>query len=500
MRTLFPKNYQRQTIPIDRVVFQLHCRHELLPILVALQHLYADQEACQQLLHLVHQDVNKDTSATRGRTGLSYWEILVFAAVRLGCDLDYDALQDLAENHRTLRQLLGVADEPIDPRQVSPYSWQRLRDNLCLLQPQTLEQINHFIVAVGHDLEPSAAEHVRGDSFVVETNIHHPTEANLLADGLRKILDLARDLQQVLPLSGWRQQEHWRRQLKKHLRYVNRACRSKGKQAPQLKRRAYQALYQFTEQLLAKGQDLQQQVQRWLAAPGSTLDLAVPVLHKQLQEFLAMTTQVLGYSRRRVLQGEKIANGEKLYSMFEPHTQLINRGKQPHPIQFGHSVLIVEDAVGYIGHYHILANTETEGKVIVSEMRKVKQRLRNLQSASFDSGFHTPDNQAQLSEIIPTVCLPMPGAKQAKKQYEEATAEFKEARQAHPGVEALIGVLQRGNGLKRCRDRSQLGYQRYVGLAVLGHNLQVLGQRLLRQRQPDCLAAKTKRKAWTSVA
>jgi hypothetical protein len=106
----------------------------------------------------------------------------------------------------------------------------------------------------------------------------------------------------------------------------------------------------------------------------------------------------------------------------------------------------------------------------------------------------------KLSALVATVCIPMPGAKQARKQHEEASAEFQEARQAHPGVEALIGVLQRGQGLKRCRDRGPLGYQRYVGLAVLGHNLQILGKRLLRQRDPDCLAAKSKRKERTAVA
>jgi transposase, IS5 family len=280
---------------------------------------------------------------------------------------------------------------------------------------------------------------------------------------------------------------------------VNRACRSKGAKSPERKRRAYEGLYEITEQLLVKGQELERQVHQQLeinATKGSVL----ADLHLQLREFLGMTAKVLGYSRRRVLHGEKIANEEKLFSMFEPHTQLINRGKQPHPIQFGHSVLIVEDAVGYICHYRILANTEIDETIVVGEMRQVKERLPNLKSASFDSGFHTPDNQQDLREIVPTVCIPMPGAKQAKKQHEEASAEFKEARQAHPGVEALIGVLQRSKGLKRCRDRGQLGYQRYVGLAVLGHNLQILGKRLLRQRDPDCLAAKSKRKAWTAVA
>jgi transposase, IS5 family len=498
MRRFFPSQCQQQSVPIDKVAFQLHSRHELLPILVALQHLYCQRDHCQTLLELIAQDVNGQSQANRGRPGLSYWEIIVLAGVRLGCNCDYDALQDLAENHRTLRQILGVADQPLDPQQPSPYAWHRLRDNLCLLQPRTLEQINHFLVRVGHELEPTAAEHVRGDSFVVETNIHYPTEAHLLCDGLRKLLDLALELVRDLALPIW-QQGYWRQQLKKQLRYVNRACRSKGKKGPELQRRAYEGLYQLTEQLLSKGQELEQQVQQALAA-STVPDAVLSVKHKQLAEFLAMTNQVLGYSRRRVLHGEKIPHQEKLFSMFEPHTQLINRGKRPHPIQFGHSVLVVEDAVGYICHYRILENTEIDETVVVAETKKVKERLPNVKSASFDSGFHTPENQQELSTFIGTVCIPMPGAKQAKKQHEEATAAFRTARQAHPGVEALIGVLQRSNGLKRCRDRGQLGYQRYVGLAVLGHNLQVLGKRLLRQQDADCLAAKSKRKAWTAAA
>jgi IS5 family transposase len=498
MRTWFPKNYQTQTIPIERVAFQMHCRHELLPILVALQHLYCDKEACQQLMHLVQQDVNKDSKATRGRTGLSYWEILVFAAVRLGCDLDYDALQDLAENHRTLRLILGIADEPL-PEQSSPYLWQRLRDNLCLLRPETLEHINHFLVSVGHKLEPTAAAHVRGDAFVVDTNIHYPTEANLLADGLRKILDLAQHIEKVWPVPGWRQQDYWRRQVKKTLRYVNRACRGRGKKAAALIQHSYQALYDLTEQLLAKGQQLEQQVRLHLAG-SETIGNPLQGCHQQLQEFLALTARVLAYSKRRVLHSEQIANDDKLFSLFEPHTQLINRGKQPQPIQFGHNVLVIEDAAGFICHYHVLDNAEAEEEIVVAEMAKLKKRTPGIKSASFDRGFHTPDNQQQLAALIPVVCIPMRGAKKGKKQLEQASAAFKEARRAHPGIEALIGVLQRGHGLKRCRDRTFLGYQRYVGLAILGHNLKILGRLLLRQQHAECLAASTKRQPWSDAA
>jgi transposase, IS5 family len=499
MRTAFPANYQAQTTPIERVSFQLRCRHELIPILVALQHLYGRAEVCQQVFQLIQRDINKDTRATRGRTGMSYWEILVLAAVRLGCNYDYDALQDLAENHRTLRQVLGVDDDAIDPQR-PPYLWHRIRDNLCLLQPEAIEKINHLLVAVGHELQPTAAEHVRGDTFVVETNIHYPTEANLLADGVRKILDVAEDVQELLPVAGWRQHECWRQRLKKALRYVNRACRSKGPKRPELVRRSYQALYDLTEQLLDRGRQLQQEVAAHLSMPSTVSEPPLAALHEQLQEFLSMTTRVLSYSRRRVVDGEKIANTEKLFSVFEPHTELIKRGKQPQPIQFGHKLLVIEDGAGFVCHYRVLDAGELEADIVVAEMATLKGRVPDLQSASFDSGFYRPGNEEQLREIVPVVCIPVRGAKQAKAQAEQASAAWAEARQAHPGVEALVGVLQRGNGLKRCRDRTVLGYRRYVGLAILGHNLHTLGKLLLQRQAPRSPAAATRRKRRSAAA
>ena len=217
-------------------------------------------------------------------------------------------------------------------------------------------------------------------------------------------------------------------------------------------------------------------------------------------EFLRLTTQVLHYSQRRVLHGEKIANAEKIFSVFEPHTEPIKRGKQPQPIQFGHKVLVIEDGAGFVCHYRVLEAGEQDADVVVPEMTKLKERVPGLQSASFDRGFHSPANQAQLSEIIPVVCIPVRGAKQGEAQAEQASAAWAEARRAHPGVEALIGVLQRGNGLKRCRDRTLLGYRRYVGLAILGRNLHTLGKLLLRQQAPRSPAACSKRQERAAAA
>src|SRR5437762_3541616 len=139
-------------LPIIEVQLNLDCRDEIIPILRALQHLYADAELRRELLRLVGRDVNETSSRKHGRRGLNYWEIAVLAAVRLGCNLDYDKLQDLAENHRRLRQIMGLGgwQDEVD------FDWRRIQDNVIKLRAETLQKLTDLIVGAGHALGPQA--------------------------------------------------------------------------------------------------------------------------------------------------------------------------------------------------------------------------------------------------------------------------------------------------------------------------------------------------------
>ena len=173
--------------PVNRVELNAQCRHEIVPFLFALQHIYGNRKLREKLLELVANDVNGQSLADRGREGMTYWQILVLAAARLELNLDYDALQDLAENHRNLRHIMELGDWEGDEEQPD-FNWERIRDNVCLVRPETLEEINQLIVKEGHRLVPKAPEAVRGDTFVVKANIHYPTESSLIRDGVRKIM------------------------------------------------------------------------------------------------------------------------------------------------------------------------------------------------------------------------------------------------------------------------------------------------------------------------
>jgi hypothetical protein len=218
-------------------------------------------------------------------------------------------------------------------------------------------------------------------------------------------------------------------------------------------------------------------------------------LEQQLVHYVALTEKVCANARRRVLLGETVPNEEKIFSIFEPHTELIKRGKQPNPIQFGHNVLVIEDAVGFVVDYRVVANGVLDQELVVPVMRDLQEQYGGkIKSASFDRAFHTPANQIGLAEIVKTPCIASKGQEKGRQQQKEGTVAFRKARQNHPGVESAIGALESGNGLKRCRDKSKRGYERYVALGILGRNLQTLGKLLLARDAAESQAAKSKRK------
>lgn len=473
MRKPFSSQQRLDCNSVVDVPLNLECRDEIIPILRALQHIYSKPALRDEILRLIAGDVNKDARDDCGRDGLDYWQILVLAAVRLGCNLDYDKLQDLAEQHRALRHVMGLGDWDGD----RTFSWRRIRDNLCLVRPATIERISHAIVAEGHRIEPNAPKQARADSFVVETNIHYPSESSLIRDGLRKIIEQCLRLA-AGAVAGWRQHEHLLKKIKKLSRQIERIASRKGPNYEERLQKPYRELLRLAKKILARA--------RVFAAARD------PATVSELSQFIERTEQVCGTARRRVLEGETVPNADKLFSIFEPHTQLYKRGKAGEPIQFGRLLLVYEDAAGFITHHHVLPRDAADRDVVVEQTRIVQQRLGGkIKEASFDRGFHTPENQTQLGTIIAHPCLPKLG-KQGQKQA-QSSVRFRRACQRHPGIESAIGALQAGNGLERCRDRSELGFDRFVSLGVLGRNLQVLGKLLIAREASRSEAARSLR-------
>lgn len=485
MRKAFSQQLRLDGGNVLDVALNLECRDEIIPILTGLQHVYATPQLRDTILKLIEADVLGEVTSQRGRTGLAYWHILVLTAIRLGCDLDYDKLQDLSENHRALRGIMGVGDFDL-----TNFSWRRIQDNVCLLKPTTIDAISRLIVGAGHQLCPAAIEDVRGDSFVVETNVHWPSESSLIRDGITTLIGLCAPLAEELQVAGWRQSEHQLKKVRNLAREIDRIASKKGPNYQAKLKRLYKTLLKRSGKILDRVRDVQ-------AALVIVSDPASPNPQSlEMKSFVENTERVRDTARRRVLLGEKVPNSDKLFSLFELHTQLYKRGKAGDPVQFGRLVFIAEDAAGFIIHHHIPPRESADRDIAVSQVGIMQTKYQNgIKRMSLDRGFHTPENQRELAKIVAEPCLPKPGYKQAAEQEREASDTFHKSRRRHAGVESAIGALQAGNGLKRCRDKSEVGFERYVASGVLARNLHVLGKILIAAEDAQCEAANTHRAA-----
>ena len=485
MRKSYSNQLRLDSVHIEQVELNLESRDRIVPILRALQFLYSDRKLVDEILQWIADDVNSDSRTDTGRTGMDYWHICVLSAVLLGCNFTYDQLQDLAENHRKLRAVMGVGD--CDER---PFKWRTIRNNIGILRPETIARISQAIVGEGHTLEPVAIEKVRADSFVMETNIHYPTESSLLYDGLRKIIPQCVRLAEAHGMNGWRQYAHLLKKSKRLNRDINRIATKKGPRYKQRMKPLYRELLQKAAVLMQRARDL-------CLVTGQRLpeiaDLFGP---NTLQALIIRTERVADTTRRRIIHGETVANSDKLFSIFEPHTQLYKRGKAGQPMQFGRQVLVFEDAAGFVVHAVLMKRDEDDEQAAVRETKSLQNDFQNgVKRLSFDRGFHSPDNQRELSELVDHLCLPKTGVKQSAVQLAGADDEFRSAQQHHSGVESMIGALQSGNAMKRCRDRSEIGFERYLQLGILGRNLHTLGRMLIARENQNAAAAHSRRKA-----
>ena len=274
-------------------------------------------------------------------------------------------------------------------------------------------------------------------------------------------------------------------------RRLQQASRGKGKN-PQAWQAAYQTFIDYVRQVKERVEQFLLEIREAPAPQDPTQAKRQKATLEELTAVLIRTEYGCQLAQRRVLDGEQIANGDKLLSLFEPHTQLIKKGKASEPIQFGRLVVASQDQVGFILQERVLAWGQSEAEVAVPILEELQEWLQDvIKTASFDQGFYCPQAWKRLNELVDTVAMEKKGRPNQAEQERRQAPAFQAGRRWHPGIESAIHALEEGNGLDRCPDRGEVNFQRYVALAVLGRNLQVLGELVLGRRslQPQPRAA-----------
>jgi len=333
----------------------------------------------------------------------------------------------------------------------------------------------------------------RCDSFVLETDVHYPTDINLLLDAIRKVIVLVGRLCFIFGVDGWRQGKHNLKTVKKLYNKARKLKRSTSKNEKQKARRkiviieAYQAYIDLVEGFL------------WRAKESiKTLNgMGCPAVIRlmEIEGYIKHAERQIDQVRRRVIEDKVIPHDEKVFSIFEEHTEWICKGKAGVPQELGLKVCILEDQDGFI-LYHKVIEKQTDEMVAVPMVEEAKKRFQELNSCSFDKGFYSPSNRVQLGAMLDKVVLPKKGKLSLKDKEIEHSEEFIQARYQHSAVESAINAVE-NHGLDRCLDHGLKGFKRYVAFAVVARNLQILGniiqqrelKRLKRCEKNYCLAA-----------
>ena len=443
MRKIIEKQLKFGQRDIDKIKINFESRDEIPQLLLGLQTIYNDPSLRQKVFRILKGIVPNNTSATNGRPGMDLWKILVLGTIRLNCNFDYDKLLEIANEHKTIREFLGHSIFEFDQR----YRLQTIKDNVILLTPEVMDEISALVVELGHDILGKKGQPLSGrcDSFVVETDVHFPTDINLLWDAMRKVITLlAREFSKS-ELSEWRQHGYHLRKIKKLFNKANKLRNSNNEKE---KTAAYRNYVNASEKLIKRaGVDLhfvnmmnEGDVARRLA----------------ISAYISDAERQIDQIRRRVFNDEKIPHNEKVFSIFERHTEWISKGKAGVSQELGLRVCILEDQHGFILHHRVMEN-ETDEKVAVPMVSAAKKKFPDLKSCSFDKGFHSPDNQEKLAEFIERVFLPRKGRlSEAVKAIEQST-DFKTARSKHAAVESGINALE-NHALDRCPDHGSVSY------------------------------------------
>lgn len=459
-------------VAISQIQFDPKSRDDIPRILRGLQHLYMQEPLRQAVFELLENEFQPSINKKVGRPGMALWTILVLGVIRLDLNADYDRVLELANQHRTLRQMLGHSDYEDDYQ----YRYQSLVDNVSLFTPELLDKINTLVVREGHVLVKKGDAVLRGrcDSFVVETDVHYPTDIGLLLDALRKAILLVGRWSEAAGQTEWRQYRYNINQCKRLVRTAQRCKRRKNdaQNQPTAVQQAHQDLLKVARGYLAKLQHSETELMR--LKPDTALQ-------QELQGWIAHALRQIDHTERRVLNGEVIPHHEKVFSLFEPHTEWVSKGKAGVPVELGVKVCVMEDQYRFILQHRVMQQ-ETDDKVAVSMVQKAQTKFPDLHAASFDTGFHSPHNQTELAALLQQVTLPRKGKLSKPAREHQQTEAFRQARRQHAAVESAINALE-VHGLDICPDHGIDGFKRYVAFAVLTRNIHRLGDIVWQQDQ-----------------
>lgn len=346
-----------------------------------------------------------------------------------------------------------------------------------VIGPEVIRALHERLVALARENGVVRGRKLRVDTTVVETNIHYPTDSSLLGDGARVLTSTMKRIEKEA--GGLQQKIRDRmRSVKKRVVAIALATRQTGPQREERQHQQYAELLTVTRKILNQAKGVLEEVEQRSAARRRRLR----PLTEKLETMTGRVRQVVSQARARIFQGITHFPG-KIVSLFEPHTEIIRKGKASKPTEFGKLVEVQEAENQIITDYRVLAERPSDQQLLVPAVEQHERRFGRVpRLVAADAGFYSQANEKKVQEMgVRWVSLPNRGTHSEERRKLQKRRWFRAAQKWRTGCEGRISVLKRRHGLNRCRYHGLPGMERWVGLGVIADNLIQIGSRLALQ-------------------
>ena len=426
-----------------------------------------------RLLNLVHRDLEQaleeENRKENRRGGFVHTSEMVLR-LALCQVIEGASLREIVvrvDDSHNLRRFTRIHEGPM----MSHTTLCRLRN---AIQAATWKKLNETLAKVAVKQGCITGEMLRLDTTAVETNIHWPTDSLLLWDGYRTLGRLIGKTREVCPQAVGNGRVHLKR-AKRLVTKIARKAQRKGKKAKDLKP-LYERLIASVESICDWSNRVVTQVEKELrSSPPEALAQFLDGLVEELRHFELMTRHVVQQARERVLCKRQVANEDKLFSIFEEHTELLKRGKAGKEIEFGHMIQIQQCGEKFITDYEVFETKPAEPALVRPALNSHKKLFGYFpQSVTADKGYWSKEMFNSIEGDVEVISIPKKGKRNEVEQEREHDPLFRLAQAFRAGVEGSISYLKRFLRLARCMNKGWEHYVSTVGATVFAHNLIIL--------------------------
>jgi transposase, IS5 family len=425
----------------------------------------------EQLLDTVYeaQGERHPQSRSRGRMQTPAEVLLRLLLLKHMRNWSYDVLEREVRANLVYRAFTRIGDEKVPDAKTLARLGQ-------LIGPKVIEELHRRVVELAQERGVTQGRKLRVDTTVVESNIHYPTDSSLLGDGTRV---LTRTMKKIESKSGGLKGKvrDRMRSIRKRVLAIALSTRLVGPPGEKRRKRQYRELLSLTRKVINQAQRVLAEVKQ-----SPRRRTAVEGLAQSLETMVGRVRQVVKQTRMRIFAGDTKAPG-KIVSLFEPHTEIIRKGKASKPNEFGKLVKIQEAENQIVTHFEVYAERPADSTLLLSSLQVHQQRLGRIpRMVAADAGFYSRENEkAGQAQGVRWMSVPNKKTTSSERKRLQRQRWFRRGQKWRTGSEGRISVLKRRHGLRRCLYPGLDGMRRWVGLGVIADNFIQMGCYLARQ-------------------